>query len=401
MKELVITHQQALENLSKQKTPEAKAILDYVRAVRKKDIAVLGTDEAFILRDKGGEIRAFKTSLTLSVQNGGLVNIQGQFAISAQGFEKWATKVGASIIFPKKVAVGLEVVPNPHPIYDKDERIIGVIARAVAFCYSPMGIPQVSDWTTLYSPPSYKMVDLFAKAKKFKQCFRLLPNGAEPEQAKNETWAPYPFDQSVTFWVNTAHDEVFDWYSQVTKRELKSMDTAQTFVKRNAFKHLSGLQKAPHDNWTIPILAWRATGDNIVKWDGAQYAELQDKVADMIEGGSSDFKGQQIEYHKGESDAHDEEFSEALEAEVDPEDSQETGEKTAEPEETQTDEQPEQTEPSKNVKQAMYLSATFPAEFDEACKILKIDVSIPVVMYHDSTASKVVQKVGELVDAQQ
>ena len=54
--ELVVTQQQALEVLEKQDTPEAQAILDYVKLVKEKNIAVLGVDEAFVLQDNDGQI---------------------------------------------------------------------------------------------------------------------------------------------------------------------------------------------------------------------------------------------------------------------------------------------------------------------------------------------------------
>jgi hypothetical protein len=86
---LTVTHQQAIETLKTQDTPEAKAIIDYVRAIHKKDIAVLGTDEAFILRDGEGQIKAFKKAITLSQQAGTLVQpvFKGDLVVSAQGYE--------------------------------------------------------------------------------------------------------------------------------------------------------------------------------------------------------------------------------------------------------------------------------------------------------------------------
>lgn len=388
--QLAVTPQNAIALLEQQQTPEAKAVLDYITLLKKKDIAVLGQDEAFVLTDQGGQIKAFKSALTLSVKNGGLVDIMGTKAISAQGYENWAESTGASVIFPKKVETPTGEAPNPHPIIE-DGRIIGIIARAVAFRYSRLGIPQVSDWTTLYSPPSYRMVDLFAKAKKFPQCFKLLPNGTKPTAKDDETWACYPFDEVVSFWVNTTHKEVFDWYSQMTKRDQKAMDTAQTFVRRNALKHLSGLQKAPHDNWTFAVLAWRPTGENLIKWDGKQYSSLQDRVESMINGESQDFTGQ-IEYVKGTSDASEDEITETIEAETDPEDSQ------SEPaEETK----PEKSEASKVMKNLFYLSENFTDEFKKACDSLKLDyLSIHDNGTDDETAAKICQKVSEIVDAQ-
>jgi hypothetical protein len=399
-----VTPQQALTMLKEQDTPEAKALLQYINGIEKKNVAVIGEDECFTLRDSNGVIKAFKSKMTFSVQNGGLVNIQGSLAITSQGYEAWARKTGASVIKPKKVEHCNEYFPNPHPVRDERGMIIGIVARAVAFAYSEMGIPIVSDWTTIYSPPAYRMVDLFAKAKKFKQCFRLLPVGKDPEEKETETWAPYPFDESVTFWVNTTHDEVFDWYSQMTRRDQKAMDTAQTFVRRNALKHLSALQKAPHDNWTIAVMAWRPMGDNLIKWDGAQYSDLQDRIENMIDGESPDLRNKEIEYHRGEGDAIEEEGFETLEAEVDPEESAEDQETVPEQQQepkrqAAKDQKQDQKEPSKSVKQVLFLAEKYPSEFGKACSEFKIDPG-KIETISDEIAVQIYDKISDLIDAQ-
>ena len=408
MNDLAVTHQ-ALEVLKNQKTPEAKAILDYVMMIKKKDIAVLGVDEAFVLQDNEGQIKAFKKGLTLSVEDGTLIQpgFNKPFIVSAQGYEVWAEATGTSVVFPKEVLVGGEWKPNPYAERDPtNRRILAVHACAVAFRYSSMGIPQVSAWTTIFDTPSYRMIDLLAKAKKFPQAFKVLPKEMKPavqKEGKNETWAHYPFDESMNLWINTSHDEVITWLSQILNREKKAMDFAQTFAKRNALKHLSGIQKAPANQWRFPVLAWRPTGNNIVKWDAAQYTNLQDRVAGMIDGAGSDAFDQKIELKTGSERVSEEEDFEALEAETDPEDNQESGEKPAAQETSQSEKKPEKqpAEPSKNVKQVLYLVGAFPNEFDEACKLLNIDTSVSVESYNDQTAIKVCQKVGELVDAQQ
>ena len=404
--EIAVTPQQAFELLEKEKTPQAKAIIDYVDKIRKKDIAILGTDEAFILADGQGQIKAFKKGLTLSVQGGTLIQpvCQGDFVVSAQGYEVWAEATGASVIFPKEVLVGNEWRPNPFAERDlTNRRILAVHARAIAFRYSSMGIPQVSDWTTIFDTPSYRMIDLLAKAKKYPQAFKVLPIGMEPvvdDKNKNqETWAHYPFDESMNLWINTSHNEVITWLSQILNREKKAMDFAQTFAKRNALKHLSGIQKAPSDNWRFPVLAWRPTGNNIVKWDAAQYAQLQNRVAGMIEGGSDEFK-QKIELKQGAERTSEDENIDALELEVDPEDTPETAEKT-EPEKKPAAKSAEKSgELSKDIKQAVYLAGHFPNEFEEATEFFKIDESIPIEKFDTETAIKICQKVSELVDAQ-
>lgn len=404
MDDLAVTPQNALAILEQQDTPEAKAIIDYVTAIRKKDIAVLGADEAFVLQDKDGQIKAFKKALFLSVQDGTLIKpvANGPLVLSAQGYEVWAEGTGATVVFPKQVIVGNEWKPNPYAERDPiNGRILAVHAHATAYKFSSMGIPQVSDWTTIFDTPSYRMIDLLAKAKSYPQAFKALPNGMEPENSGNQTWAPYPFDESIKLWVDTSHAEVIKMLSQILNREKKAMDFAQTFAKRNALKHLSGIQKAPFDNWSLPVLAWRPTGNNVVKWDATQYATLQDRVVEMVDGGGSNFT-QKPELIQGSERTSEEEGFEALEATIDPEDSPDA-EKKPDPQETrQTEKTKDQTptELSKNVKQAVVLWRTFPDEFGEACKLLNIGASFPVESYSDQTAIKVCQKVGELVDAQ-
>lgn len=409
--ELVVTHQQALKVLEKQDTPESKAILDYVQMIKSKNIAVLGVDEAFVLQDNDGQIRAYKRALTLSVQDGTLVKPgfgdNMPFVVSAQGYEVWAEATGTTVIFPKEVLVGSEWKPNPYAERDpENRRILAVHACAVAFRFSSMGLPQASSWTTIFDTPSYRMIDLLAKAKQFPQAFKVLPTDLKPtaqEGKENETWAHYPFDESMNLWINTSHNEVIKWLSQILNREKKAMDFAQTFAKRNALKHLSGIQKAPGNVWKIPVLAWRPTGNNIVKWDATQYANIQGRVAKMIDDGGSEEFTKKIDLTQGSERVSDEEGFETLEAKIDPEDNQESEVKPAAQETSQSEEIQEKTssEPSRDVKQVLYLFRAFPDEFDKACEILNIDTNVSVLNYDDETAVKVCQKVGELVDNQQ
>ncbi len=397
-----VTVNNALMSLEKMGTPEAKAILDFVANIKAKNIAALGTDEAFVLTDGEGQIKAFKNVLEFSEEEGTLVQPgfgNMPYIISAQGYEKWAEKTGTSVIFPKEVLVGMKWYPNPYAERDpKNRRILAVHARAVAFKFSSMGIPQVSDWTTIFDTPSYRMIDLLGKAKKFPQCFKLLPVEMKPESDNNETWASYPFDESMNLWINTSHDEVIKWLAQILNREKKAMDFAQTFAKRNALKHLSGLQKAPGKQWRLPVLAWRPTGNNVVKWDATQYSQLQDRVAGMIEGDSSGFgdsKVKQLEIQKGIERASDDEDLQAIEESTDPEDQQEIKQNEPAPIQSESEKQ----DLSKEVKQVVTLSKQFPDEYKEACLSFGIENTVPELLNNDQ-AVKVCKKVGEILDTE-
>ena len=391
MNDLVVTHQQALQVLEKQETPEAKAILDYVEMVKNKNIAVLGIDEAFVLQDNDGQIRAYKRALTLSVQDGTLVKPgfgeNMPFIVSAQGYEVWAEATGTTVIFPKEVLVGSEWKPNPYAERDPiNRRILAVHACAVAYRFSSMGLPQASSWTTIFDTPSYRMIDLLAKAKKFPQAFKVLPTELKPDgdDEKKETWAHYPFDESMNLWINTSHNEVILWLSQILNREKKAMDFAQTFAKRNALKHLSGIQKAPGNVWKFPVLAWRPTGNNIVKWDATQYANIQGRVAKMIDDGGSEEFTKKIEITQGSERVSDEEGFEALEADIDPEDQTETADKS------------KTNETNLPRGQAVFLAGEFPNQYKKAAEELGIK-TIPEKLSADN-ATKICSRISELVD---
>lgn len=317
--EVELSFEQALKNI--EGAPEHTVIMRGIKEYRDRNIVSLGTDEAFALRDGDGEIRAFKQRVRLSQKDKTLIQpvMGGDLVISAQGYEVWAEAAGASVIFPKEVLVANKWTPNPCAERDpENRRILAVHARAVSFRFSSKGIPIVSDWTTIFDTPSYRLIDLLAKAKKLPQAFRLLPCNMKPET--DEPWASYPFDESTNLWVNTAHDEALTWFSQILNREKKAMDFAQTFAKRNSLKHLSGLQKAPSNEWDVPVICWRPTSGNIIKWDASQYIQLREQVGSLIEGNGGDFSTKRIEAHAGVERTSDDENSEALEKETDPED---------------------------------------------------------------------------------
>lgn len=342
-----------------------------------KEIVKLGRDEVFALKDKSGEIRAFEHELTLSAANGGLIQIptakSQPWVISAQGYEMWAEDSGASVIMPREVVVDGEIRGNPCIVADRENRIISATARAIAFRFSSKGIPQVSDWTTILDLDHYRMVDLLAKAKKFPQAFKLLPMEMKPDE--DGTWAKYHFDSSTALWINTTHKEALTWYSQIRQREKKIIDYAQTFAKRNALKHLSGLQKSPTGpTWVMRVLCWRPLNDSVIKWDSTQYKMLQDRVQDLTDGNGG------VEKTAGTENAIEDENFDVLLQDTDPEDSPADIQTEPEPKTIQevtqevTQEEPEQelTEGQIMKNNLLIAQKEFPEIFKNACAANKV-----------------------------
>jgi len=297
----------------------------YLLALEKKDVVALGIDEAFVLRDSEGQIKAFKQTVHLSLQNGGLIQpvYNGPSVVSAQGYEIINEATGASVIFPKTVLVDGEEKPNPFVVREKGH-ITQIICRAVAFKYSSKGIPMTRDWTTVYDVRKYRAADLFAKAKKFPQAFMALPADMKPSDLDldikgPQAWAKTEINDEVNLWYNTRHPECLDWLKHIINREKKVLDYAQTFAARNAAKHLHGIQRPPGQigqngntvpvpAWTFTVLCWRPVGQNIIKWDTAQYEALQGRVDRMLKG-ENEFKGQHLDYKAGSEEIDQEAYA--------------------------------------------------------------------------------------------
>ena len=343
-----------------------------IRQVAKQDIVALGQNEIFTLRDGQGEIRAFKQALTFSLSAGTLVQPVpgGPLVVSAQGYEVWQECAGASVIFPKEIGPGrgeMGTESRNRQRSGKSETCLCIYARAVAFRFSSKGIPMVTDHSTIFDTPSYRLIDLLGKAKKFPQSFRLLPNDMKKPEDSG-TWACYPFDESTSLWVNTSHDEALTWFAQILNREKKALDFAQTFARRNALKHLSGIQKAPADNWTVSVICWRPTSGNIVKWDATQYANLREVAGNLITSRGEEFGSTDqicIECNVGAERVSDDPGTEENEKIIDPEDQA--------PPEGETKPQEAAAHPKKVQANFDESRVQFPDEFTAACRQLRLN----------------------------
>lgn len=398
-----MTIAESLSILQKHPDLQNNEAFEVIKGAISNNVVALGEHEAFALRDSEGEIRCFKQRLTLSLKDKTLVQIPGgDIGISAQGYEQWAEGAGANCIFPDNVLVGNKWQPNPYAIEGDNGRIKRIYARAVSFKFSSKGIPQVCDWTTTFDTPSYRMIDLIAKAKRFPQAFKLLPKDMGKPNDEG-TWGSYVFDETMVLWVNSAHEEALQWYGQIINREKKAMDFAQTFARRNSLKHLSGLQKAPGPVWTMTVLCWRPTSGNIVKWDATQYANLRTRVGGLIHSQGKDFKA--IEMQTGSEDVGDDENGyDMIENELDPEDKVVEGQlDRSHQDDIQTDESGHHETSgslSKEDEKAMHSISIFSDDaeyrpyFIDACKNIGVNPDAPI---NPDTARKIIKLIEEKI----
>jgi len=399
---LKIKPQDAIERI-REKFPDEAAALE---AVVKNNVVALGTDEAFALRDNEGVIRAFKMICQLSIANGGLVRLPiggGTDIVSAQGYEIWAEKAAASVIFPTEVLVYGKAMENPAPLFDPDKNWTGWAVRAAAFRFSGMGLPQVSDRTVIFDINNRKNIEFLGKAKKFPQAFRVLAKGAKPP-ADDGSWIEYEFDKSSSLWVNASHNEALDWYSDISQLVKNSLQLAQTHAARNALKHLSGLQKAPDKTgvWNIPVIAWRPDGGGIVKWDPTTYKNLQAKVSNLISGDRSEFK--QIEITSGVDHLEEEDYEAVTAGEVDetstraPEEQSAGTAEASRPAKKDSGKKKQLSEADQQVINNLKVAIdAFPEDFKAACVGLQIK-QLSAHEYDPKTAAAIMREINHIID---
>ena len=396
---------EAFKRLGEKAPEDMKVLSEYITNLKNQNTLAIGTDKAFIIRDGEDEIQAIKRRVHLSGKDGTLVQPVpgGPHVVSAQGYEVLNDASGVSCILPPKVLVDGQYQQNPYVLRDdQNGRIKAIYCRAICFGFNSTGLPQVSDWTTIFDIPSYRLIDLLSKAKKFPQAFKLLPAEMEPKTEGNATWAKYPFDESTFLWVNTQHDEALQWFASIINREKKAMDYAQTFAKRNASKHFHGLQRAPGQEWDVAVYSWRSTNGNILRWDNRQYKNLQEKVEKLAEGDGKQFAlenqkdGVVIDINKGTEDVEEQE----LVGEMEPEDAAEeqkaaaapTPEPQAEPQDKELTE-----EDSKVMAQLKEIESEFPDEFRQALKETGLEGKAELT---PEDAQEIYFRVNAVLDAQ-
>jgi hypothetical protein len=306
----------ALTVINQVKPEEGQAIARFIENYRSKNVVALGKGEAFLIKDKSGrEIRCFKTTVTLSADDGDLYQpvFNGPWVYSATGFTKIAKASGITVVFPDTMHMGMDEVPNPFRKENANGSTKSFHCRAVAYGYTGMGMPVTSDRVTSFDIRQYRLMDLLAKAKKFKHIFKVLRTGMDPNddemfktdpQGEFATWAQYPYDESVSVWVNTSHIEGITCLSTILNREKKAEELVQTFAARNAVKSLVGSNAPPKSmlvqgrggpTYAMEIYCWRPVDGTALRWDGSDYSNLK-KISGTRGGIYGD---NQVEYRKG------------------------------------------------------------------------------------------------------
>lgn len=248
------------------------------------------------IRSKDGVIRLFKSKVRLSAAAKTLVAPQGMakkvgdrwvptYLITAPGFVEMAGAAGITTVNASTVIVDGVAQPNPYMVRDSRGGAKMVYCRALAFGYTKLGVPVVSDRTVVFDLPMYRLVDLLGKAKTHPEAFKILPARAP---SPGESWADYPVDDSTTLWADTSALEFIQWMAQMVNRARKAMEIAQTFAQRNAIKSHPNIPYSSFDGQsdvTVEIACWRPT-EGVMRWDMSQFTSAVKQIEAMSTGGT-------------------------------------------------------------------------------------------------------------------
>ena len=244
--------------------------------------------KAIAICDEAGNLKAFKTKIPLSIQDGTLVKPVGMGVTlcSAEGYKMQQRYSGLIADMLPTVVVDGKEQGNPYVGRDGKGRIQMVYCRAFCFGYTEMGVRSVVSKTVVFDVHTYELVDLIAKAKSQPADFQLRPIDMESPGAK---WAKYPIDDSTAIFANVASDDFLKWMGQIMNRKRKAVEIAQTFAIRNAIKSHPMVKFHKLDggeaSTIVPALChYAAKGE--MRWDRSQYAGFVDNVQALLSGKS-------------------------------------------------------------------------------------------------------------------
>jgi hypothetical protein len=259
---------------------------DHANQLKKKNVATLGRDEVFMVRDGEQKMRCVKTKVVLTVEEGHVYHVQGKFMITANGYTRLNQIAGVTLVQPETIEIDGKIHENPWLECDarKPGVLVRVHCRVLSVGRSATGQPVAIDYRLKFDPNLYLLQALKKTQRYWKQGNCPVQDLTEREFFEEWTaeerrgWAFLPLsaigDDYVGIAFHLGNQEVRkkmgDQVDLVTFAERR----AQTMCRRNAMRHHPSIgvtQVALNDigwdgktlarGWAeVPVFAW--TPDN-------------------------------------------------------------------------------------------------------------------------------------------
>jgi len=266
------------------------------------DVVKLAGEDVGVLRDKSGEIRAFKVSMVLSLEANTLVKIskdkwkgnelvaKAVLTPTADAYHQMAALSGLLVRNAPTVVVNGVDQKNPHIETDKNGRVKRIHAAAFCWGLNAMGALSISERVIVYDLDQYRAVDLLAKIEYNPNVFRIV----SLSEKVDPLCVVYPVDDVVGVSCLTTSGEFRKFMTSHINREKNAVTTAQTFAQRNAVKSHPSIKfhKTTDLSVTVPLMCWRVTKGS---WPGLNLPNIGQSIeiiAGIAKGGNQSDKAE-------------------------------------------------------------------------------------------------------------
>lgn len=261
----------------------------------KREIALLGDDQVFIKRTPDGVLRATSAIVPLDLRRKEIVSIEGNFMITAIGYDRLNKIAGLSVVYPPSTPYTfmLDGIPdtrevgNPFIEYDDETGAIRTISvTCLALGLSPIGNWCITHERLRFDLNRYFAMDAWSKVKRNTAC------GGFESQAlyeKRDEKEYYIFVKVMPGWglsLDSRHAEVQKILTTHFNRQKFAERIASTICRRNAMKRHPAIAKTnvmPRDGVAeVQVYGWRHDLDT-AKINKMINSAAQGRLPDNIE----------------------------------------------------------------------------------------------------------------------
>jgi hypothetical protein len=239
-------------------------------------MAPLGDDQVFIKRTPDGLVKAVSAVVPLDLRRKEIVSIEGNFMITAIGYDRLNKVAGLSVVYPPSTPYTFMIngvpdtrdVGNPFIEYDDETGAIRTISvTCLALGLSPIGNWCITHERLRFDLNRYFAMDAWSKVKRFKEVGQFQSKNIYDKRDDKDF---YLFIKVMPGWglaLDTRHAEIQKILTTHFNRQKFAERIASTICRRNAMKRHPAIAKStvmPRDGIAdVQVYGWRHDLDTV------------------------------------------------------------------------------------------------------------------------------------------
>lgn len=243
---------------------------------QKREISSLGDDQVFIKRTPGGLVKAISAIVPLDLRRKEIVSIEGNFMITAIGYDRLNKVAGLSVVYPPSTPYTFMIngvpdtrdVGNPFIEYDDETGAIRTISvTCLALGLSPIGNWCITHERLRFDLNRYFAMDAWSKVKRFTEVGQFQSKNVYDARDDKDF---YLFIKVMPGWglsLDTRHAEIQKILTTHFNRQKFAERIASTICRRNAMKRHPAIAKStviPQGGIAdVQVYGWRHDLDTV------------------------------------------------------------------------------------------------------------------------------------------